>query len=85
MVLVGRRRTRTIPFSKINLFCSLIVDVADDDDDDNRRRFNSKNYNSLTLSHSLSLSVFIQNLTGMKITFLRQKEEEEEEEEGRQP
>ena len=76
MVLVGRRRTRTIPFSKINLFCSLIVDVADDDDDDNRRRFNSKNYNSLTLSHSLS--VFIQNLTGMKITFLRQKEEEEE-------
>ena len=81
MVLVGRRRTRTIPFSKINLFCSLIVDVADDDDDDNRRRFNSKNYNSLTLSHSLS--VFIQNLTGMKITFLRQKEEEEEE--GGQP
>ena len=79
MVLVGRRRTRTIPFSKINLFCSLIVDVADDDDD-NRRRFNSKNYNSLTLSHSLS--VFIQNLTGMKITFLRQKEEEEEEEGG---
>ena len=77
MVLVGRRRTRTIPFSKINLFCSLIVDVADDD---NRRRFNSKNYNSLTLSHSLS--VFIQNLTGMKITFLRQKEEEEEEEGG---
>ena len=81
MVLVGRRRTRTIPFSKINLFCSLIVDVADDDDDDNRRRFNSKNYNSLTLSHSLS--VFIQNLTGMKITFLRQKEEDEEE--GGQP
>ena len=81
MVLVGRRRTRTIPFSKINLFCSLIVDVADDDGDDNRRRFNSKNYNSLTLSHSLS--VFIQNLTGMKITFLRQKEEEEEE--GGQP